>query len=285
VPPAVAALLLLALGEPIANTAVSIQQLPQLDDVLRRVWATAGGTSHTPEPAGVAEVQTAELGLRLHAAGIGWAAGEPVVQGLDLEVNPGEWVAITGPSGSGKSTLLAAMLGALKPLSGALQAKRGEGDWTPVGAADLARVAWCPQDAHLFDSTVRSNLGLGRDAGDQPTDAELRSVLAKVGLEPWLETLPAGLDERIGSGGHRLSGGQRQRLAVARALAARARVLLLDEPTAHLGADESVALVADLRAGLVGEAVLLVTHDGAVAALADRVHDLGSASQPVPVPV
>lgn len=155
----------------------------------------------------------------------------------------------------------------------------------PIGAADLARVAWCPQEAHLFDSSVRSNLGLGRDAGDQPSDAELRSVLAKVGLESWLETLPAGLDERIGSGGHLLSGGQRQRLAVARALAARARVLLLDEPTAHLGADESVALVADLRAGLAGEAVLLVTHDGTVAALADRVHDLGSASHPVPVPV
>src|SRR5690606_23670933 len=126
----------------------------------------------------------------------------------------------TGPSGSGKSTLLAAMLGALEPLAGTLQARRGDGPWQHASTADLAQVAWCPQEAHLFDSTVRSNLGLGRETWDQPQDAELQELLAKVGLDRWLATLPAGLDTRIGSGGHHLSGGQRQRLAVARALAA-----------------------------------------------------------------
>ncbi|KAA0979727.1 thiol reductant ABC exporter subunit CydC [Paeniglutamicibacter gangotriensis] len=286
---AVAALLLLALGEPIANTAVSIQQLPQLDAVLRRVWANIGEEKPKPvcAPTGTkaaAPGAQGALSLRLENADIGWAPGRPVVTDLGLELLPGQWTVLTGPSGAGKSTLLAAMLGALEPLSGTLQARRGDGPWQHASAADLAQVAWCPQEAHLFDSTVRSNLGLGRETWDQPGDAELQELLAKVGLDRWLATLPAGLDTRIGSGGHHLSGGQRQRLAVARALAARATVLLLDEPTAHLGADEAVDLVADLRMALADTAVLLVTHDAAVAALGDSVLDLARPAERVSVP-
>ena len=113
-----------------------------------------------------------------------------------------------------------------------------------------------------------------RDSTTSPPTRELHAVLEQVGLGRWLETLPRGLEERIGSGGHHLSGGQRQRLAVARALVARSQVLLLDEPTAHLGADEAVELMADLRGACADCAVLVVTHDAAVAALADRVVDL-----------
>ena len=288
---AVAGLLLLALGEPIANTAISIQQLPQLDAVLRRVWSNIGhenprpaaAKKHAGAPVPGGDGATA-LSLRLEDADIGWAAGRPVLKGLDLELEPGRWVVVTGPSGSGKSTLLAAMLGALRPLAGTLQARRGNGRWAGAGAAEMAQVAWCPQEAHLFDSSVRANLGLGRDSTDQPGDAELGAVLARVGLGSWLAALPGGLDSRIGSGGHHLSGGQRQRLAVARALVARAGVLLLDEPTAHLGADESVELVADLRAALMDQAVLLVTHDAAVAALGDTVLDLAHPADRVSVP-
>ncbi|GAA5227447.1 thiol reductant ABC exporter subunit CydC [Paeniglutamicibacter antarcticus] len=292
---AIAGLLLLALGEPIANTALSIQALPQLDTALRSVWVNIGehteANTETPSLAGAAVDAEApgagshegqRLSLRLKDADIGWAAGEPVLKDLTVAVAPGQWVAVTGPSGSGKSTLLACMLGALAPLVGSLETKRGEGHWMPAGAADLAQVAWCPQEAHLFDSSVRSNLCLGRESDDQPTDTELHGVLAKVGLGHWLGTLPGGLAERIGSGGHHLSGGQRQRLAVARALVARAQVLLLDEPTAHLGADEAVALVSDLRGALAGKAVLLVTHDAAVAGLGDSLVDLAALAELVP---
>ncbi|MDO5742835.1 MAG: thiol reductant ABC exporter subunit CydC [Micrococcaceae bacterium] len=293
---AIAGLLLLALGEPIANTAISIQQLPQLDTALRSVWVNIGDDVTAQETAGAPRIAAVDTGsrapvphhgqglaLRLEDADIGWMKGEPVVSDLNVSVAPGQWVSVTGPSGSGKSTLLACMLGALAPLAGSLEARRGEGRWMPAGAADLTQVAWCPQEAHLFDSSVRSNLCLGREAADQPTDTELDGVLAKVGLGDWLSSLPDGLDERIGSGGHHLSGGQRQRLAVARALVARAQVLLLDEPTAHLGADEAVELVTDLREALVDQAVLLVTHDAAVAALGDSRVNLAAPTGLVPV--
>lgn len=284
---AVAGLLLLALGEPIANTATSVQQLPQLDDVLKRVWANLEAAPARTPPAGDPAprrdgAREPAMGIRLSDVSAGWEEHLPVIEHADIEVEAGRWVGLTGPSGSGKSTLLATFLGALPPLGGTVQVKRRGGQWRDAAPADLAAVSWCPQEAHLFDSSVRSNLCLGRGLEDQPGDGELVAVLEQVGLGRWLEALPGGLGGRIGSGGHHLSGGQRQRLAVARALVARSAVLLLDEPTAHLGADEAVELMADLRGALGDHAVLVVTHDATVAALTDHVVDLAELVGMVP---
>jgi ATP-binding cassette, subfamily C, bacterial CydCD len=139
----------------------------------------------------------------------------------------------------------------------------------PVAAGRVGvtgRAAWCPQEAHLFDSTIRGNLLLGRPGTAdeaQQADAELLDVLASVGLTGLLERLPAGLDTRIGPGGAFLSGGERQRLAVARTLMTGAEVILLDEPTAHLDAGSARAMLADLRQGLRERTVVLVTHNPA----------------------
>ncbi|MDQ0094440.1 thiol reductant ABC exporter subunit CydD [Paeniglutamicibacter psychrophenolicus] len=287
---AVAGLLLLALGEPIANTATSVQQLPQLDDVLKRVWANIEAAPvHAPPVDEEAPRQDGArqpaMGIRLSNVSAGWDESLPVIEHADIEVEAGRWVGLTGESGAGKSTILATFLGALPPLGGTVQVKHRGGRWMEATPADLAAVSWCPQEAHLFDSTVRSNLCLGRGLEDQPGDGELVAVLEQVGLGRWIEALPGGLEQRIGSGGHHLSGGQRQRLAVARALVARSAVLLLDEPTAHLGADEAVELMEDLRGALRDRAVLVVTHDATVAALADNVVDLAELKTGVPVGV
>ena len=306
---AVGGLLLLALAEPIAETATSIQGIPALDDGLRRITGGldggpadgarsdrgpeegAGDGPTTEEGGGRAVAARAatgpgSLGVGLNDVRLGWGNGPDVVADIAARAVPGRWLAVTGPSGSGKSTVLACLLGALRPRAGRLEARSGAGEWRDAGPADTARVAWCPQEAHLFDSTVRRNVCLGRDAGDQPDDDELRRVIGRVGLGAWLAGTVDGLETRIGSGGHRLSGGQRQRLAVARALLARADVLLLDEPTAHLGDAEAEELIADLKAALRDKAVVLVTHDERLEAYADAVLRLGgpagSAAPPEP---
>jgi ATP-binding cassette subfamily C protein CydCD len=181
----------------------------------------------------------------------------------------------------GKSTLLSVLLGFLPPTAGQVRV--------------TGRAAWCPQEAHLFDSTLRGNLLLGRSATEDPedpdqTDGDMAAALAAVGLGGLVSRLPAGLDTRIGPGGSFLSGGERQRLAVARTLMTGAEVILLDEPTAHLDAEAGRAMLADLRSGLSDRTVVLVTHNVADIRPEDHLLELsrpgvpGAAQRPGMVP-
>ncbi|WP_159618930.1 thiol reductant ABC exporter subunit CydC [Arthrobacter zhaoguopingii] len=210
--------------------------------------------------------------LALQDAAVAYGPGEPVVSGVSLTLEPGRWTALTGPSGSGKSTLIGALLGFLPLRSGSLLVNGGG---VAAGDSVLRRIAWCPQESHLFNSTLRANLQLARNDGAPIPEAELIRVLHAVGLGPFLDGLGEGLDARVGAGGTRLSGGQRQRLAVARALLTDADVLLLDEPTAHLDPAGARDLLRDLRLGLTDKAVLLVTHDSHEAELCEEEVRIG----------
>ncbi|UXM93404.1 thiol reductant ABC exporter subunit CydD [Paenarthrobacter sp. JL.01a] len=252
---AVIVLMHLALVEPFAGMVSAVRQAPALADVLGKVAASGAldasrdpgtqenddcGTKHLPDRPG-------RQGLELSGAAAAWPGGPTVFAGLDAVAEPGRWLAVTGPSGAGKSTLLSVLLGFL-PLTG--------------GTAKLTgSAAWCPQEAHLFDSTVRGNLLLSRPAGRKPDDEEMYKALAAVGLDAAVRALPGGLDARIGPGGSFLSGGERQRLAMARTLLTGASVLLLDEPTAHLDAASAREMMTILRAGLKDVTVVLVTHN------------------------
>ncbi|MBM6620949.1 thiol reductant ABC exporter subunit CydC [Micrococcaceae bacterium RIT802] len=288
---AVVSLLALSLHEPFANATEAAARIPLFGDRLDAVAAVLEPDDDAPAPLPADPGTTCRLeGLELDGVAVAWAGNAPVVEGVNARLRRGGWLAITGPSGSGKSSLLAVLLGLVRPAAGTLRlldaAGEGIDPWADrdAGARLLGRISWCPQEAHLFDASVRNNLCLGRGAEDPVDDAELRAALAAVGLGPWFDAQPAGLGTRIGSGGHRLSGGQRQRLAVARALVARADVVLLDEPTAHLGHQEAAELVADLRRALSAVAVVMVTHDPAVAGTADAMLDLGAGAGRTAVP-
>jgi ATP-binding cassette subfamily C protein CydD len=186
---------------------------------------------------------------------------------VSLVIRPGERVALIGPSGAGKSTLLGLVLGFVAPTSGRVL----------VGGVDLAaadldawrrQIAWVPQRAHLFASSLADNIRLG---APDATDEQMRIALKAAVLDEVVDALPDGLDTVLGERGHGLSSGQRQRLALARAFLRDAPILLLDEPTARLDAASESAVLAATRRLVAGRTALLVAHRPALLAEADRV--------------
>jgi ATP-binding cassette subfamily C protein CydCD len=275
---AVVVLLQLALVEPYAAITTAVRQYPALHAVLRRVGEAGVLDGADADASGglvpVAGRPGGQAGIELRDLAAAWPGGPPVFTGVNATAEPGRWLAVTGASGSGKSTLLAVVLGFLPAADGEILLSR--------------RAAWCPQEAHLFDSTIRGNLLLGLPEGQRggATEQQLQDALAAVGLAPLIGRLEHGLDTRIGPGGAFLSGGERQRLAVARTLLTGADVILLDEPTAHLDAESGRAMLAELRNGLRDRTVVLVTHNPDDISPDDSRLDLdrapASATEPTP---
>ncbi len=192
---------------------------------------------------------------------------QAALHGIDLDIHPGETVAVVGPSGAGKSTLIQLALRFYDPDAGAI---RLNGVALPdLAPADLrAMMAMVPQDSVIFAASARDNLRYGRwDA----TDAQIWDAARAANAEMFLRDLPQGLDSFLGEGGARLSGGQRQRIAIARALLRDAPILLLDEATSALDA-ESERLVQDALATLMqGRTTIVIAHRLATVRSADRI--------------
>lgn len=256
---AVLVMLPVALIEPFSGLVGAVQRWPALAAALARAGELAAGTPpvtgsrHQVLPGPIRQ-------LRLESLSARWpGAPTNAFSAVNARVSAGSWLVVEGPSGSGKSTLLTTLLGGIDPSAGIMLFDDCE--VREVAPAELRRhVVWCPQDAHLFDSTLRGNLLLGRPKDDAPTDSELYGAMRAAGLGSLLATLPLGLDTRIGSQGSHFSGGERQRIAIARTLVSHADIVLLDEPTAHLDQATAVRLMADLRVALRDRIVVLVTH-------------------------
>lgn len=185
---------------------------------------------------------------------------------IDLDVQPGETVAIVGPSGAGKTTLLNLVIGFLRPTAGRLLL-----DGQDMAALDLRTyrrfLSVVPQETILFQGTIRDNVTYGRAVDD----ARLRQALRDANALEFIERLPHGLDTLVGERGARLSGGQRQRLAIARALIRDPRVLILDEATSALDA-VSEALIQEALARLMrGRTTFVVAHRLSTIRNADRI--------------
>ena len=197
-----------------------------------------------------------------------YSYGERVaLRGCSFTLAPGQRTALVGATGAGKSTVASLLLRFLEPDAGEIQV----GD-VPLVAIDPETwrelVAWVPQQPYLFAGAVRDNLRLARP---DATDEQIVDAAHAANAHDFIAALPQGYATPIGEQGMRLSGGQRQRLAIAGALLKDAPLLILDEPTAHLDAENERLIRAALDRLLHGRTALIIAHRLEMALTADQV--------------
>jgi ATP-binding cassette subfamily B protein len=197
----------------------------------------------------------------------GYCEGPPVLRGFDLRIAAGERVAIVGPSGSGKSTVAMLVSRFHDPDSGSV-AVDGH-DLRTVTLKSLRRqVGMAFEESFLFSHTVRANIGYGRL---NATDEEIEQAARMAQAHGFIQELPDGYDTMVGERGLTLSGGQRQRIALARAIVADPRILILDDATSAVDAKVEQAVHDALRSVLANRTTLLIAHRRSTLHLADRI--------------
>ena len=200
----------------------------------------------------------------------GYGGRRDVLRKTSLTVRRGEMVALLSPSGSGKSTIAHLLLRFYEPVAGRILIDGHDiRNFKLTGLRE--RIAVLQQDAALFSASIRDNISYGRpDATDEEIVAAAKAACA----HDFIEALPDGYDTVVGRRGATLSGGQRQRIAIARAVIRKSPIVILDEPFTGLDRNNEATVLSALRTLCAGRTAILITHDPAIAALADRSFDV-----------
>jgi ATP-binding cassette subfamily B protein len=218
--------------------------------------AASHATPDAPSHADPAPETSANQGVRLSFRDVRWSADRPVLDGVTLDIEPGQTLALVGAGGSGKSTLLGLALRTLRPDAGQVLI-----DGRDIAAMPLSHVRRCMgvlvQHPAFFARSVRDNLVLD----DRPVaDADVLAAADITRFREVLDRLPGGLDHVLGPGGGTLSGSEKRRLALTRLLLRAPRVLLIDELEAGLPQAQAQAIWRDVRRATAGTTCLMVTH-------------------------
>jgi ABC-type multidrug transport system fused ATPase/permease subunit len=225
------------------------------------------GVAHVPPDRRVSDQRPVDEHVRAEDVRYAYREGHDVLHGIDLDLRPGERLAVVGPSGAGKSTLGRLLAGIHPP-------RTGQVDVGGVRLVDLPmdrlrrEVVLVTQEHHVFVGTVRDNLAL---AAPHATDAEYRAAVEAVGATGWIDSLPAGLDTVVGSGGHPVGPAHAQQIALARIVLADPHTLVLDEATSLLDPRAARRLERSLASVLDGRTVVAIAHRLHTAHDADRV--------------
>jgi ATP-binding cassette subfamily B protein len=231
-----------------------------------RSFAWLQGIETIPEPSQPTSLPAGPLGVRFEDVHFSYGTGSEVLSGIQLEIAPGEVIAVCGPTGAGKTSLLNLLPRFYDPTDGRVLV--GGVDARDLPIEDLRNaVAIVTQKPILFSIPLRDNLTAARP--DAPWD-EVVAACEAAGVAHFASELPDGYDTLIGERGVNLSGGQRQRVALARALVAGARVVVLDDPMSAVDTQTERHLVENLRPALAGRTVLIATQRLSTVEVADR---------------
>jgi ABC-type multidrug transport system fused ATPase/permease subunit len=231
-----------------------------------RSFAWLQGIETIPEPTHPTTLPAGELAVRFEGVHFSYGLGSEVLSGVELQIEPGEVIAVCGPTGAGKTSLLNLLPRFYDPTDGRVLV--GGVDVRDVPLAELrSAVAIVTQKPVLFSIPLRDNLTAARP--DAPWD-EVVAASEAAGVAHFAADLPDGYDTLIGERGVNLSGGQRQRVALARALVAGARVVVLDDPMSAVDTQTERHLVENLRPALAGRTVLIATQRLSTVEVADR---------------
>jgi ABC-type multidrug transport system fused ATPase/permease subunit len=193
--------------------------------------------------------------------------GELALEGIDLDVPPGQTIALVGATGAGKSTLAKLVARFYDPTAGRVLLDGH--DLRDVTERSLrSQLGIVPQEGFLFSGSIRDNIAFGRPGA---TDEEVRAAARAVGADEFVERLPEGYDTEVGERGGHLSAGQRQLVAFARAACANPRILILDEATSNVDVHTEGRIERGLRRLLAGRTAIVIAHRLSTIRGADRI--------------
>ncbi|HSJ85168.1 MAG TPA: ABC transporter ATP-binding protein [Acidimicrobiia bacterium] len=234
---------------------------------LRRILGVLDSDVDMPDPEEPDHLRRGGLSARMHQVGFSYANGNEVLTDITVDIPVGSRVAVVGETGSGKTTFAKLLVRLLDPSRGSVSI--GGVDARRISLQELrSRVAFVPQEGFLFDDTVGANVRYGQP---EASDAEIWTAFHELGLGAWVESLPRGLDTRVGERGGNLSSGERQLVALVRAWIGSPDLLVLDEATSAVDPALDVALRQAIERLTEGRTSVTIAHRMATAEGSDEV--------------
>jgi len=259
--------LVLMLVMPLRMLGMWIGQAQRATASGERIFEVIDETEDVRDTPRARELPPGEGRVAFERAAFAYAVGRPVLEEVDLEIDPGRTIALIGQTGSGKTTL-ASLVPRFYDVTGGRVTIDGA-DVRDVKLASLRRaIGIVAQDPFLFSATVRENITFGASGA---TDEDVVRAARLAQAHDFIEELPDGYGTTIGERGVTLSGGQRQRIAIARALILDPRILILDDATASVDATTEARIRLGLREAMKGRTTLIVAHRLSTIALADEL--------------
>ncbi len=218
-------------------------------------------------PPGAPALPPGDGSVELRGVTLRYGDASPALSGIDLDVEAGRTIALVGPSGAGKTSLVGLVARLYDPSEGSVRV-----DGADVREVDLeslrSQIAFVADDSFLFTATVAENIAY---AHQEATLEQIEAAARRAQADGFIRTLPDGYETRVGERGLTLSGGQRQRIAIARALLADPRILILDDATSSVDATTETEIKKGLREAMAGRTTLIIAHRLSTISLADEI--------------